>query len=135
MKDTRKKIIWIVAGVVGFLLVMGLAVGALMLMHGTDKSQDGSKDADGSSVEVIVQPRIEQAETLKAEASAALREEKYDEATQKYEAAKALYVAADDEIHASELQMQIDLVAQVKASHDKAANEAKNPGPLPVGRP
>ncbi len=133
-KSTQKIVIWIIVGLVGFFAVMALVVGLLTLLNSGDKKEDTSNTQTISEVEEVPQPPIDpKAEALKTEANSALAAQKFDEATAKYEEAKAIYDSKNDEMHSSDLQVQIDLAKQTKESYEKTMAPTKKPTLLQTG--
>lgn len=126
MVKVQKKVTWVIGSIVGFLIIVGLIIGILTLI-----TRNGDTEGDAQNtpvVEVIAPPKTNaEAEALKVEATAAMGEQKFDLAIEKYTAAKAIYDAAEIEMYSSDLQMQIDTATQLKAQFDKNVTQPKQP--------
>lgn len=83
----------------------------------------------------MVPSKNETAEALKAEAQKALGEQKFDEAREKYKKAQALYEAGDNQVYASDIDMQLDLIDQQEEVYNKIKekNDSEPPLPTPTG--
>lgn len=129
MQNNRKKIAWIVGTVVGFLAIMFLVIGLLTLINGTPGAEQTPAAPSTTDEQSTDMPAtINEAEALKTEAMAAMNDQKFDLAVEKYTAAKGIYEASNDEMHASDLQMQIDTALAQKKEVEKIKQQnANNP--------
>lgn len=130
----KKIIIWIGASVVGFVGIAALVMLILTLANSTEPAASEAPGNSTGKVEPVVPATDEKAEALKTEAQKALSAQDFDGATKKYEEAKSIYEADNNEVYVSDIDMQLDLVAQQKEVYEKLNSSGKNPQLSPTNK-
>jgi len=110
MNDKKKVTLWISVGAAAVVVSTLLVMLALVFRHDPGPTPNDTSNDSAQSVEPVIPLENEKAEALKTEAQEALRAQKFDEARKKYKEAKAMYEADDNQVYASDIDMQLDLI-------------------------
>lgn len=124
----KKLLVWIAGSVLLFLALTALTVLILVAVDAPRPTKANPVNNDTGKVQEVVPTTDAKAEELKTDAQKALSAQKFDEAREKYQQAKTIYEAADNQVYVSDIDMQLDLVEQQKQVQEKLNSQTSDKG-------